>query len=163
MLGILNDCSSLICVHHGSWYFHILKILSNMHFCASGVVQWSYRLSFGDCAVPCTYHMQYGSQSSFVWSLQVWSGRLGRMAILDAQGNGVNNLTNTASIFWSSVPSGLVYKCAYLLGKIGKRSAWNCSTIVVIQTFVYYRLWGEKKIDVWITWSFFVRCPTGLF
>lgn len=72
--------------------------------------------------------------------------RLGRMAILYAQGNGLNNLANIKFLkdLAYSDPHGLVCKCAYLLGKIGKRSAWNSATIVVIQTFFYCSLGGKK-------------------
>lgn len=163
LLDVLNDHLFLICVYDASWYFH------KMHFGASGVVSnghTDFHLEIVQPLAPTTW--SHRSQSSFVWSFQVWSGRLGKMAILDAQGNGINNLADSVNffkgscIFWSTVPSGLVCKCAYLLGKIRKRTAWNCAAIFVIQTYIYNSQ-GGKKMDVWVTWSFFIRCPTGLF
>lgn len=58
MLGILNDCLSLICVHDVSLYFHILKILSNMHFGASGIVSNGHTdFHLEIVQPPCTCHM----------------------------------------------------------------------------------------------------------
>lgn len=104
LLGVLNDRLSLICVYDASWYFHILQILSNMHFGASGVSSGhtEFHLEIVQPLAHTTWN--HRSQISFVWSLQGWSGRLGRMAILDAQGNGINNLANTVSFL-----KGLAY------------------------------------------------------
>lgn len=104
LLGVLNDRLSLICVYDASWYFHILQILLSMHFGASSVS--NDRTDFHLEIVQSLAHTtrSHRSQSSFVWALQVWSGRLGRMAILDAQGKGINNLANTVSFL-----KGLVY------------------------------------------------------
>lgn len=98
LLGVLNDHLSLICVYDASWYFHILQTLSNMHFGASGFVSnghTDFHLEIVQPLARTTW--SHRSQSSFVWSFQVWSGSLGRMAILAAQGNGINNLANSAS------------------------------------------------------------------
>lgn len=74
MLGVLNDCLSLICVYDASWYFHILQILSNMRFGASGVVSNGHTDFPSEIVQPLAQTTwSHRSQSSFVWSLQVWS------------------------------------------------------------------------------------------
>lgn len=157
LLRVRNDHLSLICVYDASCYFHILQILSKMHFGASGVVSNGHTDFPLEIVQPLAHTTwSHRSQSSFVWSLQVWSGKARKDGNFGCprewywQFGKHSKLFKGSCIFWSTVPSGLVCKCAYLLGKIGKRSAWNCAATVVIQTFFYYSL-GEKKIDVWIT------------
>lgn len=76
-----------------------------MHFGASGVVSNGHTDFHLETVRPLAHTTwSHGSQSSFVWSLQVWRGRLGGMAILDAQRNGINNFANTVSIL-----KGLAY------------------------------------------------------
>lgn len=77
LLDVLNDRLSLICVYDTLWYFHILQILSDKHFGASGVVSNGHTDFPLEIVQPLVHTTRsHRSQSSFEWSLQVWGGKV---------------------------------------------------------------------------------------
>lgn len=101
-----------------------------MRFVASTVVQYSYRLSFGDCAAPCPYFIIF-----FVIFEGFGVGGLGSITIslpkllisfpcfMEVH----TNSSQRVLCILIPQPINLVCKCMYLLGNMGVRSVWYCT------------------------------------
>lgn len=143
-----------------SWCFMVFSYSENLvkyaFWCLQYCVQYSYRPSFGDCAAPCMYY----TISPLCGLLGLGVGGLGRIAIWLPWNKGRVLITWEAlqipskgsCMFWSTVPTALVCKCTYLLGKIDKRSARYWMTFCHIQPFFCYSFLG--KDNVLIIWRF---------